>query len=74
MLSKAKLHILLVVSVQYLVLSTVSCLDINKAYTQTSSGGIQGYHKNSENGRQYLAFEGIPYAQPPIGELRFKVK
>ena len=36
-------------------------------------GGINGYYQKSANGRQVSAFEGIPYAQPPVGELRFQV-
>lgn len=41
---------------------------------KTPSGGIQGYYKISANGRSYEAYEGIPYAIPPVGKLRFKVK
>ncbi|KAL6428890.1 hypothetical protein ACFW04_008014 [Cataglyphis niger] len=35
-------------------------------------GGLKGYYKISQNGRKYEAYEGIPYALPPIGKLRFK--
>ncbi|XP_014477484.1 PREDICTED: venom carboxylesterase-6-like [Dinoponera quadriceps] len=35
-------------------------------------GGLKGYYKTSQNGRRYEAYEGIPYALPPVGELRFK--
>ncbi|XP_057667531.1 venom carboxylesterase-6-like [Diorhabda carinulata] len=34
-------------------------------------GHVQGYYKKSFNGRTYSAFEGIPYAKPPVGHLRF---
>jgi len=37
-------------------------------------GGLKGYYKVSQNGRKYEAYEGIPYALPPIGKLRFKVQ
>ena len=40
---------------------------------KTSLGGIRGYYKISENGRLYEAYEGIPYALPPVGKLRFQV-
>lgn len=39
----------------------------------TPLGGIKGFYKHSFNGRKVMAFEGIPYAQPPVGELRFRV-
>ncbi|XP_048270688.1 venom carboxylesterase-6 [Bombus terrestris] len=39
---------------------------------KTSLGDIRGYYKISRHGRKYEAYEGIPYAQPPIGNLRFK--
>lgn len=41
---------------------------------KTPLGAIKGYYKISENGRQYEAYEGIPYALPPIGKFRFRVK
>ncbi|XP_043528092.1 venom carboxylesterase-6-like [Frieseomelitta varia] len=39
---------------------------------KTPLGAIKGYYKVSANGRQYEAYEGIPYALPPVGKLRFK--
>lgn len=41
---------------------------------KTPLGPIKGYYKISGNGRQYEAYEGIPYALPPIGKFRFRVK
>lgn len=40
---------------------------------KTPLGGLKGYYKISQNGRKYEAYEGVPYALPPIGKLRFKV-
>ncbi|KAJ8965970.1 hypothetical protein NQ314_003818, partial [Rhamnusium bicolor] len=34
-------------------------------------GDIKGTYQRSYNGRTFSAFEGIPYAKPPVGELRF---
>lgn len=28
---------------------------------------------SAETGEKYLSFQGIPYARPPVGPLRFKV-
>jgi hypothetical protein len=36
-------------------------------------GKVRGSKMSSFNQREFLSFRGIPYAQPPIGELRFKV-
>lgn len=40
---------------------------------QTSYGPIEGRRIIYEGDRQVDAFIGYPYAQPPIGSLRFKV-
>ncbi|XP_053988697.1 carboxylic ester hydrolase-like isoform X2 [Hylaeus volcanicus] len=39
---------------------------------RTPLGAVKGRYKLAGNGRQYEAYEGIPYALPPIGKLRFK--
>ncbi|KAJ8673053.1 hypothetical protein QAD02_004314 [Eretmocerus hayati] len=36
------------------------------------NGSLRGVLKNSSEGYDYYAFLGIPYAKPPIGDLRFK--
>ncbi|PVD36863.1 hypothetical protein C0Q70_03853 [Pomacea canaliculata] len=38
---------------------------------QTQLGAISGRMLTAKNGRQYEAFRGIPYAGPPVGDLRF---
>lgn len=38
-----------------------------------SLGQVRGSFLISVNGRQFLAFRGIPYAKPPVGNLRFEV-
>lgn len=38
----------------------------------TSLGQIRGFYTTSFDGRTFSAFEGIPYAKPPIGDLRFE--
>lgn len=40
---------------------------------KTSLGTILGTLKQSDEGRDYASFEGIPYAKPPVDDLRFKV-
>ncbi|XP_013141629.1 PREDICTED: cholinesterase 1-like [Papilio polytes] len=37
-----------------------------------NDGVLEGEVTNNEYGRKIFRFKGIPYAQPPIGDLRFK--
>ncbi|KAK5649339.1 hypothetical protein RI129_000368 [Pyrocoelia pectoralis] len=39
---------------------------------ETSLGKILGFYRSSFEGRVFSAFEGIPYAKPPVGDLRFE--
>ncbi|KAK4880590.1 hypothetical protein RN001_008736 [Aquatica leii] len=36
-------------------------------------GILKGTFRKSLTGKEYRSFTGIPYAQPPVGELRFKM-
>lgn len=38
----------------------------------TSLGRLKGAVLESRNGREFLAFTKVPFAKPPLGELRFK--
>lgn len=37
-------------------------------------GVIEGHILETAYGKDYVGFEGIPYAEPPIGNLRFEVR
>ncbi|XP_015432556.1 PREDICTED: venom carboxylesterase-6-like [Dufourea novaeangliae] len=39
---------------------------------KTPFGAIRGEYRKSQHGRTYEAYEGIPYAEPPLGRLRFQ--
>jgi hypothetical protein len=39
-----------------------------------STGSVQSIVSKSREGRKYYEFLGIPYAKPPVGELRFEVR
>lgn len=38
----------------------------------TALGKVRGTYLTSSSGRIFYAFRGIPYAKPPVGDLRFK--
>lgn len=38
-----------------------------------NEGQLKGKQFLSRSGRNFFAYQGIPYAKPPVGQLRFKV-
>ncbi|CAL8091987.1 unnamed protein product [Orchesella dallaii] len=38
---------------------------------ESTKGRVRGYIRNSRQGREYIAFYKVPYAQPPLNALRF---
>lgn len=40
---------------------------------ETTSGIVQGRRALTFDGYPYWAYQGIPYAKPPLADLRFKV-
>ena len=40
---------------------------------RTPLGNVKGFYMKTRGGREISAFTAIPYAVPPINELRFKV-
>lgn len=48
----------------------LACCDVE---LQLAKGTIKGKMLTSRDGRPYYSYTGVPYAKPPIGELRFKV-
>jgi len=41
---------------------------------QTNTGKLVGTVGKSRIGREYYEYVGIPYGQPPVGDLRFEVR
>lgn len=40
---------------------------------QLPQGIIEGSRAEAKGGKSFYKFQGIPYAEPPVGNLRFKV-
>ena len=38
------------------------------------NGRVSGIMEKSVKGREFYSFYGIPFAEPPVGKLRFKVR
>lgn len=45
----------------------------DNAFALTNYGTIQGRILTSKKGRPFYSYTKIPYAQPPVGENRFRV-
>ncbi|XP_017878197.1 venom carboxylesterase-6-like, partial [Ceratina calcarata] len=54
-----------------LLLMNVSCHGEEIVKVRTPLGRISGHRTVNQYGKKYDVFLGIPYAQPPIGRLRF---
>ncbi|ALC39049.1 CG3841 [Drosophila busckii] len=54
-----------------LLLLPCGCLSDKDIVVNTTLGLIEGTSMKSFSGKQIFAFRGVPYADPPLGELRF---
>jgi carboxylesterase type B len=48
-------------------------MDNNRVDVHVREGKLIGIVQKSIYSDNYIAFRGIPYAKPPVGQLRFKV-
>lgn len=56
-------------------LSASHCVYCDSSPTVALSlGKIRGENVKTNSGVNYYSFRGIPFAEPPVGELRFAVK
>jgi carboxylesterase type B len=47
-------------------------LEMSTVRVNVRQGIVRGCEEKLPDGRSYLRFSGVPYAKPPLGELRFK--
>lgn len=59
--------------VSFLIFGINFSLGRNEPIVKTLSGPIMGMIQTSRKGLEFYAFRGIRYAEPPVGDLRFKV-
>jgi len=57
----------------YIVLSSLNIYHSKSPVVNTHSGKVQGIVSSSRDGNQFFAFRAIPFAKPPLNELRFEV-
>lgn len=48
-------------------------MDNSTIVIETNSGPVRGIKRTTILGDDYLSFQSIPYAEPPVGSLRFRV-
>lgn len=41
---------------------------------KVNEGQLLGSTKTNVNSEKFFSFQGVPYATPPLGNLRFKVR
>lgn len=57
-----------------LVLSVVVCIDEDEApVIEIETGFLRGKYLESRAGKRIYSFTSIPFAEPPLGRLRFEV-
>ena len=56
-----------------IILYSFTLVKSNQPKATTENGIVVGTYKSSFSGFDYKAFEGIPYAKPPVNDNRFKV-
>ncbi|RVE43337.1 hypothetical protein evm_012008 [Chilo suppressalis] len=47
--------------------------DMSNPIVSVKQGKLKGSSQKLFDGSTYYSFKGVPYAQPPIGKLRFKI-
>ena len=72
MVHKKFCHIIFILG-SLLILTAQSHFDEASPIVQTQQGSVQGLVQSTAEGNAFYSFLGIPFAKPPVGDLRYKV-
>ena len=64
-------NILVFISGTLLCLSSYAVSQEDDLLVQTSDGPLLGGTRKTSSGAVYKSFQGVPFAAPPVGDLRF---
>ena len=67
------MRLLLLISCISAVLFKECWASDDQLLVSVEQGQLRGSYMKAQNGRQIAAFRGIPYAEPPVDQLRFQV-
>ena len=56
-----------------LITALVSLTTAEDVTVSVVSGELRGERVDYDHGQYYYAFKGVPYAKPPVKDLRFQV-
>lgn len=63
---------LILLQLVFLFIQISTCTESTPPIVKLPLGTVEGYIGKTIKGREYSAFEGVPYAAPPVGDLRFQ--
>jgi len=63
----------MVLSILVFSVAFLQYVDADRPSVETKLGKVEGVWQTSAKGLKYAAFMGIPYAKPPVGDLRLEV-
>lgn len=65
------IRVLILLSV---IVSSALSAEEDAPVVKVENGFLRGKLMKSQNGRKIFSFTSIPFAKPPLGELRFQVR
>lgn len=66
-------EVMLVLKIIFFIVLIKCAYSDDPLLVSTSLGKVTGHYKTTRANIRYKAYEGVPFAQPPVGEKRFLV-